>query len=473
MTPSTHARVEAFGAAGRPGAAARVLSSVIYYALLALLPLAAAPYGSVEPWWTAFFGAAIFALGALWAVEGALAGRWLTRAHLLTLPALALAALALLQSLPLPGFGVVSFDPYESRVFALRLLAVTLYAALLLRHAATERRLRALAVTVVCVGAASALFGIFRQAAQREELGFFLPLLRKGEGFAQFVSRNHFPYLAEMALGLALGLVVARGVTRPKALLCAAAAIPLWVGLVLSNSRGGVFAMLCQMLFLAATFGATRTARKAGGREMLTAGPRRSRALRVAFAAVLLAAVVAGTVWVGGDPLADRVGAVRDEAGRADTMRAGRAGIWEDTWRLVERHPLAGVGLGGYWVAIRSTHTGSGELVPRQAHNDYLELLASSGVVGALLLLTFLFLLVRLARERLRGGTPFTRAVCLGALAGLFGAAVHSLVDFGLHVTANAFVFAALVALAAARVGDGGDTLDGRGRVQKTSRQEY
>jgi O-antigen ligase len=318
------------------------------------------------------------------------------------------------------------------------------------------------------VGTASALFGLFRQAAQREALGFFLPLLRKGEGFAQFVSRNHFPYLAEMALGLALGLVVARGVTRARALLCAAAAVTLWVALVLSNSRGGLFAMLCQMLFLAATFGVTRAARPArqahnsAAVESMTARLARSGAARVALAALLLVAVVVGTVWVGGDPLADRVEAVREEAasGAPDPARVGRAGVWEDTWRLFEQHPLAGVGLGGYWIAIRTTHRGSGFLVPRQAHNDYLELLASAGVVGGLLFLTFLFLFARLARGRLRDGTPFTRAACLGALAGLFGVAVHSLVDFGLHVTANALVFAALVALAAARVEP----------VQKTSR---
>ncbi len=438
------------------------LSSAIFVALVALLPLTAVPYGSVEPWWTGLFNALVFALAALWAVEGALAGRFgLTRAHAVTLPAFALAAFALLQSVTLPGFGVISFDPYESRVFALRLAAVALYAGLLLRYAATERRLRALAVAVVCVGVASALFGLFRQATQREELGFFLPLLRRGEGFAQFVSRNHFPYLAEMALGLALGLVAGRGVTRTKALLCAAAAAPVWLALVGSNSRGGLLAMLCQTLFLAVTFGVTRAgtrdtrhAENFASRKTFVERLARSGASRVALAAALLVAVVVGTVWVGGDPLAERVASVSDEARtvEADAWRVGRAGIWEDTWRLFERHTLAGVGLGGYWIAIRATHGGSGVLVPRQAHNDYLELLASAGVVGAALLLWFLFVFVRLARGRLRAGTPFTRAVALGALAGLFGVAVHSLFDFGLHVTSNAFVAAAFVALAAARV---------------------
>lgn len=438
----------------RPDAAARVLSSFIFYALLALLPLAAAPYASVEPWWTALFDAVVFLLAALWAVEGALSGGWVTRAHALLLPCVGLAALALLQSVPLPLVGVVSFDAYESRVFALRVLAFALYAAMLVRYATTERRLRALVVVVVCVGVASALFGLFRQASQREQLGFVLPLLQKGEGFAQFVSRNHFAYLAEMSLGLTGGLATLyarRGASRGKLLLCAAAALLLWVGLVQSRSRGGVFVLLCLALFLPLASGLIA----AEGRDSQAAVMMRSTAVRVAFATLLLLLLVFGTIYVGGDPFAERVGSLGEQVAGADAARVERPAIWADTARLAARHPLAGVGLGGYWVAIRTTHGGSGGMVPRQAHNDYLELLASAGLLGALLLAAFLFLFIKRVRERLRAGTPFARAVALGALAGLFGVAVHSLVDFGLHVTANAFVCAALVALAAAEVGDG------------------
>lgn len=466
MEVSASSNVGARPDAQSSSAAARTLSAVIFYALLALLPLAAAPYGSVEPWWTGLFDALVFVLAALWAVEGALAGRWLVRAHVLLLPCVALAALAFIQSVSLPFVGLISFDPYESRVFALRLLAFTLYAAMLLRYASTERRLRALVVTVICVGAASALFGIFRQASQREQLGFVLPLLQKGEGYAQFVSKNHFAYLAEMALGLTAGLVAGRGVSRGKILLCAAAFVPLWVGLVLSYSRGGLVALLGQMYFLVVLLGSVRNdERKGRGRDFDLA---RSHAARLLLTPILLVTVIFGMVWVGGDPLVERIGAMSEEIGATDPARAGRAGIWEDTWRLAEQHPFLGVGLGGYWIAIRATHGGSGMMVPRQAHNDYLELFASAGIVGALLLAAFLFLFVRRARTRLREGTRFTRAVCFGALVGLFGVAVHSLVDFGLHVTANAFVCAALVALAGTEV-----EVSAPEGVQKTSHREY
>jgi O-antigen ligase len=111
-----------------------------------------------------------------------------------------------------------------------------------------------------------------------------------------------------------------------------------------------------------------------------------------------------------------------------------------------------GVGFGGYWMAITETHDGSGTLVPQQAHNDYLELLASGGVVGVAFALWFVCEALGLARRELRDPSHFRRAVAFGALAGLFGVAVHSLVDFGLHVTGNALLAVALLAIATTRL---------------------
>src|SRR5438477_1256601 len=289
----------------RRRALARLLSATVFSALVAILPLAAAPYGAVEPWWTALFDASIFLLAALWAVEGALAGRWFSRAHFVTLPALLLAALALFQSVPLPGIGAISFDPYETRLVAARILAAALYCALLLRYADTERRLRAVVYAVVLTGLASALFGIIRQTAQRGEQGFILQYLAPGSGYAQFINKNHFAYLAEMSLGLLLGLAAGRGVARQKILIPLALAVPVWAALVLSNSRGGVLAMLCQVVFVGATFGVTwrGEGRPPAGASAAVAAAARPAA-RIVLAALLLLLIVVGMVWVGGDPLA-------------------------------------------------------------------------------------------------------------------------------------------------------------------------
>src|SRR5437870_9567492 len=119
---------------------------------------------------------------------------------------------------------------------------------------------------------------------------------------------------------------------------------------------------------------------------------------------------------------------------------------------MFKDHPFAGVGLGGYWAAIPQYHDASGEYTPQQAHNDYLELLASGGLVGFALFLCFVLVFLRRARESLRTGDAPRRAAVFGALAGLFGVAVHSLFDFGLHMTANAALFVALIVVATADV---------------------
>jgi O-antigen ligase len=455
----------------RPGAAARALSAVVFAGFVAVVPLSSLPYGSVEPFWTAVFEAAVFLLAALWAAEGAFSGSWLARAQVVAAPGFALAAYALLQSMPL-GAGAVSYDPYETRLVALKLLAYAVFLALLLRYTDSERRLRVLVYAVVAAGLASALFGIARQAGHRGEGGFVLEYLRAGTGYAQFINKNHFAYIAEMAFGVLVGLVAGRGVPRAKALVPLALAIPVWAALVLSNSRGGLFAMLCQVVFLGATFGVTRPVPSdSGGRGRFAREPSlldrvsQSKAARAALAAVLLVTIVVGMVWLGGDALADRVASVGGEVvspGAADAARAGRKDIWAATWEMFEEHPLAGVGFGGYWVAVSRYHRGSGGSVPQQAHNDYLEVLASGGIVGAALVALFLFMLVRHSLPRLRRGSHFARAAALGALTGLCGVCVHSLVEFGLHVPSNVFAALALAAVAAAHVNG-----------QKTSPDKY
>lgn len=440
---------------GRAGVLASGLSAVVFAGLVAVVPLSSVVYGSVEPLWTAVFEASVFVLAALWALEGALSGRWFSRAQAPALPGVALSAYALFQSLNLGG-GAVSYDPYETRLVALLLLAYSTYLGLLLRYAETERRLRALLYAVVAAGLASALFGIARQTGQRGEGGFLLEHLRAGSGYAQFINKNHFAYAAEMALGVLLGLVAGRGVGRAKALVPLALALPVWAALVLSNSRGGILAMLCQVIFLGAAFGMARGG--TGAAENLGRAPSvldrvaGSKAARAGLVFALLLTIVFGMVWLGGDTVADRVASVGEEvaAAAADSTHAGRREIWAATWRTFATHTLFGVGFGGYRFAVVGEHEGSGGLVPQQAHNDYLEVLASGGLIGAALVVAFLLLLVRQSAPRLRAGSHFARAACLAALTGLCGVAVHSLVEFGLHVPSNAFAALALAAVAAA-----------------------
>ncbi len=467
------------GESAREGAS-RLLDRVTFFGLLVLIVLAPVPYGTVEPWWESRFECAVFALTALWVIEGLLRGSWRASRHTLLLPLLVLVVFAFIQTLPLWGasqaagvegtaWRAVSADPYETQRFAFKLLALTLTGMLLLCYTSSQRRFSALIHVVISVGVASAIFGIVRQTTQRGEAGFILPYLMPGEGYAQFINRNHFAFLMEMTLGLVLGLVVGGGVRRDRVLIYLGAVVPVWTALVLSNSRGGIFSMLSQVVFLALPFGAAWPQRGYPGSRGLPewlGRIARSLAARALLIAGLVMVVAVGIVWMGGDPLVSRLESMPVEISAEGAKERGgepRAELWRATWQLIKAHPVAGVGFGGYWVAIPEYHDASGEETPQQAHNDYLELLASGGIIGGALVAWFVIAMIKIARERLRTTDPFRRAACFGALAGLIGIAVHSLVDFGLHITANALTFTALAVIA---------TLDGRVEGQRSRRSE-
>jgi len=456
------------------------LDRTIYSALLALIVLCAIPYGTVEPWWESCFEIIVFGLTALWIVEGSLSGEWKLSGLRLAIPLLVLTGFAFAQSIPfgtseIAGLQVrltLSADAYETQRFVLKMLALICAGLLMLRYVSNRRRLSLLIVTIVGVGIASAVFGLLRQTTQHEAIGFGLPFLRLGEGYAQFINRNHFAFLMEMTVGLAMGLVIGGGVRRDRVLIYLAAVAPLWTALVLSNSRGGIFGLLGQVLFLALLVGSARKVEAEepdGSLARLLDWLGRSRLARTALALCLILVLAVSMIWVGGDNLVSRletlpveVNAEVNNGADGENIAPGpetsrgerRAEVWSATWSLIQAHPILGSGFGAYKAAIPAHHRASGEMTPQEAHNDYLELLSSGGIVGCLIVLWFAIALIRTMRERLRTAEPIHRAACYGAMTGLFGAAVHSLVDFGLHITANALIFTALTAIATTNLRD-------------------
>lgn len=460
--------------------AVKVLDRTVFFGLLALIIITAIPHGTVLPIWVAVFECIVFALGALWSIQSLFSGRWLVSGNRLFAPLLALMLFAFVQIIPMvsesaeSGFKVqqtISAAPYETRLFLFKLFALVFVGALLLHYTSGRQRLRSLIHVVIVVGLASAVFGLLRQATQDHDWSVSVPIphlwnvyllyLTPDLGYGQFFNRNHFALLMEMTLGLLLGLVVGGGVRGKHLPIYLIAAIPIWTALILTTSRGAILSMVGQLLFIATLFTVVRLPRAikghSSGSSSNSSAPKwwrigSSLVARSALIGCLLIVVVMSVTWVGGDPLVSRLNSVPDEFSNAEVSGndgTRRIEIWRATWNMIKENPLMGVGFSAYSAAIPQYHDASGKWVPEQAHNDYLEMLASGGLVGAVLAIWFIVVFLRQARERLlRSSDSFRRAACFGALTGLFGVALHSLVDFGIHITINALVCVALIVIA-------------------------
>jgi len=131
--------------------------------------------------------------------------------------------------------------------------------------------------------------------------------------------------------------------------------------------------------------------------------------------------------------------------------------MWGAAIHMWQDHFWWGVGPAHYDYRFREYRPESMQLRPGHVHNDYLNLLADWGTVGGVMVLAGMVVFgVGLLKTRkyvrppendfgLGLGSRF--AFFLGAAAGLLALAVHSLVDFNLHIPANAIVGVTLLAL--------------------------
>jgi O-antigen ligase len=447
----------------------------IFYLLLCLAALIAVPYGTVEIWWEAFFIVSVLLLFNAWLLQGALRGGLVWRPGGTPLaPLLALVLWSFLQSLRLlPGdgggqFQSISLDAAASWFFAFHLLALALFMALIASVAKTSSRLKILVRVLLLIAAGSAVFGIARHLFLARAIESVFPVLKAGVGFAQFINRNHFALLMLMALGLSLSSALGRAARGEKIFYWSVSLI-LLSALALTTSRGAVIAFLAELtallfLYLTGKFEPAKSAQNdpagdnPGKSGKINLGRIIGYIRTAAFGLALIAAGAGTVIWVGDEKLIVRFEKGLDSpAGAEETEDArspSRANIWKASLELFAARPVTGAGFGAYSTAIPQYFEGTGHWQLEEAHNDYLEFLASGGLVGALIGLWLIRVFVRQAIRQFQRSSRETRIIRCGAIGGLIGLAVHSLGDFGLHITVNAVTCAALAAILLANFND-------------------
>lgn len=255
-----------------------------------------------------------------------------------------------------------------------------------------------------------------------------------------FVNPNHAALYLEIGLGLAFAWAwwqarrAAEAEGAEERLLRlgggAIAWLTLFAGLAFTRSRAGLLAALVATALQGAWIG--------------------SRRGRLWLAASGLAAGMAGLALVSW--LGFQEGLGRLVGGGAEGLSpGGRLAAMGATVELWSRFPLTGAGLGSFRAAFPMVQPEGRQWIWRHAHSDWLELGATAGIVGFALVLVGLVAVVRrLARLLVRGERSEDRAAALSACGALIAVGLHSFVDFGLTIPANAVTLAALTGAALA-----------------------
>lgn len=440
------------------------------FALILLLPvLMTLLYGGVHQPVLAIFYIAAAVLAILWVVEALTSLELKISRSYLQLPLLGAGIYGFIQTISFgtqvdpSGLGgiprMISADPFATRMAALQFLALVLFFAFSLTHLNTAKRLRRTAAILTIFGFAYAFFAVLQSVISPEAIfGIYKP--QAGRPFGTFVNRNDFAALMVLLVSLPLGMLFSGTVEKDKRLLYLIAIAMMGTSILLSQSRGGAIAFGCEIVLL--LIFSTRTT---GTKDLL---------LKLGLSLVLVAAVVAGAVFVGGETSLGRL-TEQDLAFESQVQTTNRAHIWGVTLRMIGDNMPFGVGLGAYPALYPRYDTGSGFQRVEQAHNDYLQLVSDAGVIGAVLGVWFVFLVYRQGRESLAVRDPLRRSLAAGALAGMSAVLLHSLFDFVLHITAVALTFLLLttVLVACGKVYD--DDVDdraGRSRGSRTTRRQ-
>ncbi len=396
---------------------------IIRAGILLLLTFSILAHGAVEVWSVATLEVGAALLLVLWGAVSLRRGQVEISWSPLLVPVLGFGGFVLLQWL----LGL-SVYPYLTKMEWMKLAAVFVLLFLAVQSIRTADQARGFVWMLLVLGFVISLFAIIQYFGFNGKLYWFREI-RAGSPFGPYVNRNHFAGMVELIAPLGLAMLVFRGVEKEKLPLVGLLTIVPIGALFLSASRGGIAGFLIQLGLLAYLAG-------------FRSGVRRRVGLGTAV--VLLAGVF--VAWLGVERALERFLAL----GGADLSGDTRIVMLKDTWRIFLDHPWTGTGVGTLIeVYPRYASEYFGGRVVDHAHNDYVEMLAETGLVGALCSAAFLILLFRLGFSNLERSQGASEAfLYAGALVSCSGLLLHSWVDFNFHIPANALLFFLIASLA-------------------------
>lgn len=393
-------------------------------------------FGAVQPWSIAVLEVAVSFLVVIWAARETVSGDFHIINNQLYIPIALFAGIVLIQiSFHLTAYWYITWT---------KGLLWASYAGLFFVVSQVFHQRRPLFVFgLFCAGYGFllALFAIIHQFTSNGKIYWVVPNRHGGWIYGPYVNHAHYAGLMEMLAPFALVFALTNWVGRSGRAFFLFATIVMSSTIFLSLSLGGMIAFSAELAVLSLVL--------IRGTRVLFRGSRPAYG-EIVIVILLCIVLTIWLAWLRPVGLIDRLARLLNPI--SDAGVTGRVTIVRDTLKMLRDRPILGWGFGTFPVVYPAYRSFFTNLWVNEAHNDFVQTLAETGVVGFIFAVSFLVLLCRKGIHNLKHWrSDIQSSIALAAFLGCIGMFVHSFFDFNLQIPANAAFFFALSALVTAR----------------------
>ena len=327
---------------------------------------------------------------------------------------------------------------YTARREVLRLLAYGMMFLVVMNNLYKSDYTQIIMYAVVLTGTLIAIYGTIQVIIGSDHVWHFIrPVQYLGRGSGTFINPNHFAGWLGMLFPLCLAYVLIGRINLIMRILLGYSALMLLCGIAVSMSRGGWISTSLMLFVFVGVIGWQKKFR-----------------LKIIITACLFFTAIS-IFFVKSDFAQDRISRA-NTPGTLDHIES-RKELWSAASNVWKEEKLFGVGPGHFDHRFSEHRPPTLQSRPIRVHNDYLNILVDWGIIGLILVgiwfSTLAFLIKKCWKYSQRTASDFSSktsnraAFVLGSTIGLGSLAIHSFVDFNLHIPSNAMLASTIAAL--------------------------
>jgi O-antigen ligase len=409
----------------------QILDFVLAAGICAVLGFGPLAFGAVQPWSICILEAAVACLVVIWAAREVANGGFHVLLNPLYIPMALFAGVVLVQLL-------LHQTAYWYATWSKGLLYGCYGGLIFLVSQVFQRRKQRSAFGFFCAGYGFllSLFAIVQQFTFNGKIYWVVATHHGGWIYGPYVNHAYYAGLMEMLVPFPLMLAIDKQGEKASRAFFLFAAVVMGSTIFLSQSLGGMIAFAVELAVL----------------SLILFRNRRFAYREILLLAVLCVALIAWLAWLRPAGLIERIARLLNPI--SDAGATGRVAIVKDSFRMLRQRPFLGWGLGTFSTVYPSFRSFYTNLWVNEAHNDFVQTLVETGIVGFAFSSAFLAVLFRDGIDKLNHWRSDTQSsMGLAAFLGCIGILVHGFVDFNLQIPANAAFFFALSALVTTRHG--------------------